>query len=128
MLALHATYNKLRLISKEISLYRYIPAAREAKAHLDNVIDLCGTPPKGVPLGFNQEIQQKCSLQDNFCRYRTSEPAGVHRVDEAEVRLRAEGEEALLEAHVRQLHRAVLLPHLLRNLPQRGGSKRYISA
>ena len=26
---------------------RYIPAAREAKAHLDHVIDLCGTPPKG---------------------------------------------------------------------------------
>ena len=55
-------------------------------------------------------------------RYRTAEPARVHSVDEAEVRLRAQGEEALLEAHVRQLYRAVLLPHLLRHLPQGGGA------
>ena len=66
LLAIHATSNKLRLISKEISLYRYIPAAREAKAHLDNVIDLCGTPPKGVPKEFDQEIQLVCSLQTMF--------------------------------------------------------------
>lgn len=32
------------------NLFKYIPAAREAKAHLDNVIDLCGTPPKGTGL------------------------------------------------------------------------------
>ena len=57
-------------------------------------------------------------------RYRTAEPARVHSVDETEVRLRAEEEEALLEGHVCQLHRAVLLPHLLRNLPQGGGTKR----
>jgi Holliday junction resolvasome RuvABC ATP-dependent DNA helicase subunit len=29
------------------NLYKYIPDARDAKAHLDHVIDLCGTPPQG---------------------------------------------------------------------------------
>merc|ERR1712080_766580 len=28
-------------------IYRYIPEAREGKAHLDHVIDLCGTPKEG---------------------------------------------------------------------------------
>jgi len=28
-------------------LYRYIPEARQGKAHLDHVIDLCGTPKEG---------------------------------------------------------------------------------
>ena len=28
-------------------IYKYIPEAREAKAHIDHIIDLCGEPPKG---------------------------------------------------------------------------------
>ena len=29
------------------NLFKYIPEAREAKAHLDKIIDLCGTPNRG---------------------------------------------------------------------------------
>ena len=28
-------------------IFEYLPEAKEAKAHLDYVIDLCGEPPKG---------------------------------------------------------------------------------
>merc|ERR1712233_178045 len=28
-------------------IYKYIPEARQGKAHLDHVIDLCGTPKEG---------------------------------------------------------------------------------
>ena len=31
-------------------IFEYLPEAKEAKAHLDYVIDLCGEPPKGKPL------------------------------------------------------------------------------
>ena len=31
-------------------IFSYIPQAKEAKAHLDHVIDLCGIPPKGTGL------------------------------------------------------------------------------
>ena len=29
-------------------LFEYLPEAKEAKAHLDIIIDLCGEPPKGT--------------------------------------------------------------------------------
>lgn len=29
------------------NLFMYIPEAKEAKAHLDHIIDLCGAPPEG---------------------------------------------------------------------------------
>jgi hypothetical protein len=48
----------------------------------------------------------------------------VHHLDEAEVRVRAEDQEALLEADVGQLHREVPLPHMLHHVPQGGGPKR----
>ena len=28
-------------------IFEYIPEAKEGKAHLDHVIDLCGEPPRG---------------------------------------------------------------------------------
>jgi hypothetical protein len=28
-------------------LYKYIPEARQGKAHVDHIIDLCGTPKEG---------------------------------------------------------------------------------
>eukprot|EP00095_Tigriopus_kingsejongensis_P011137 maker-scaffold534_size144770-snap-gene-0.28 protein:Tk11137 transcript:maker-scaffold534_size144770-snap-gene-0.28-mRNA-1 annotation:"hypothetical protein EUTSA_v10005753mg" len=31
-------------------IYKYIPEVKEAKAHLDHIIDLCGEPPKGTGL------------------------------------------------------------------------------
>merc|ERR1711990_796111 len=31
-------------------IFEYLPEAKEAKAHLDYVIDLCGEPPKGTGL------------------------------------------------------------------------------
>ena len=44
-------------------IFEYLPEAKEAKAHLDYVIDLCGEPPKGellYDIGF--------SLENNNCR------------------------------------------------------------
>ena len=41
-------------------IFEYLPEAKEAKAHLDYVIDLCGEPPKGEPLysiGFSLEYK-----------------------------------------------------------------------
>merc|ERR1712150_375879 len=31
-------------------IFQYLPEAKEAKAHLDYVIDLCGEPPRGTGL------------------------------------------------------------------------------
>ena len=28
-------------------MYKYIPEARQGKAHVDHIIDLCGTPKEG---------------------------------------------------------------------------------
>ena len=41
-------------------IFEYLPEAKEAKAHLDYVIDLCGEPPKGEILyitGFSLECK-----------------------------------------------------------------------
>ncbi len=57
-------------------------------------------------------------------RYGSSEPPRVHHLDEAEVRLRAEGEEGLLAPDVDEFHRAVLLPAVLRHLREGAGEAR----
>ena len=40
----HCRFGNFEVIEK---LYQYIPEAVEGKAHLDHVIDLCGTPKEG---------------------------------------------------------------------------------
>ena len=34
------------------NIFQYIPAAKEAKAHLDHVIDLCGDAPRGLSVFY----------------------------------------------------------------------------
>ena len=40
-------------------LYKYIPEARQGKAHLDHIIDLCGTPKEG---GTGLQNLRECIL------------------------------------------------------------------
>merc|ERR1719430_1030468 len=77
-------------------IYKYIPEARRGKAHLDHVIDMCGTPKEG---GTGLQNLRDCIQW-------------------------GEDEEAFLETDVRQLHRKVLLPDCVCNLPQRECTKR----
>merc|ERR1712056_1891 len=43
-------------------IYKYIPEARQGKAHLDHVIDICGTPKEGGTGLQNLRDQRK--IQD----------------------------------------------------------------
>ena len=50
-------------------IFEYLPEAKEAKAHLDYVIDLCGEPPKGKLLYatcFSLEYQINMVLLSNM--------------------------------------------------------------
>ena len=39
------------------NLFKLIPEAQEAKAHVDHIIDLCGVPPIGaVKIGWRSQI------------------------------------------------------------------------
>lgn len=47
-------------------LFKYIPGAQEAKAHLDHMIDLCGVPPTGTGLQNLRECILWTQTKHNF--------------------------------------------------------------
>merc|ERR1711972_1103608 len=56
-------------------IYKYIPEARQGKAHLDHVIDLCGTPKEGgTGLQNLRECIQWTEEKYNFERVKMKKP------------------------------------------------------
>ena len=47
MESLKKTYSRFGNYEVMEKLYKYIPEARQGKAHVDHIIDLCGTPKEG---------------------------------------------------------------------------------
>ncbi len=67
------------------NLYKYIPEAKEAKAHLDHIMDLCGTPPKGMPVLIICGCENYLGISRTCDRYRPAKPARVHYLDTGKV-------------------------------------------